>query len=69
MSERRNSNTIGYTMRVLALSRGWEERLAKEPVGVYVHDEGRLLLGRWLKGKSRRKLGALGLAGSEEAAA
>jgi hypothetical protein len=26
---------IGYTVRISALSRGWEEPLAKEPAGVY----------------------------------
>ena len=52
---------IGYTVRVLALYRGWEEPLAKEPAGVYMHDDGRPLLGRKLKGKSKRELQELGL--------
>ena len=52
---------IGYTLRVLALYRGWEEPLAKEPAGVYVHDDGRPLLGRKLKGKSKREMASLGL--------
>jgi hypothetical protein len=52
---------IGFGLRVLALYRGWEEPLAKEPAGVYVHDDGRPLLGRKLKGKSRRELRDLGL--------
>ena len=43
---------IGYTFRVLALYRAWEPPLAKEPTGVYVHDDGRPMLGRKLKGKS-----------------
>ena len=52
---------IGFGLRVLALYRGWEEPLAKEPAGVYVHDDGRPLLGRKLEGKSRRELRDLGL--------
>jgi uncharacterized membrane protein YeiH len=52
---------IGYTVRVLALYRAWEEPLAKEPAGVYKHDDGRPLLGRKLKGKSQRELRDLGL--------
>jgi uncharacterized membrane protein YeiH len=52
---------IGYTVRVLALYRGWEEPLAKEPTGVYKHDDGRPLLGRKIAGKSKRELRDLGL--------
>jgi uncharacterized membrane protein YeiH len=52
---------IGFTIRVLALYRGWEEPLAKEPAGVYQHSDGRPLLGRKLKGKSVRELRDLGL--------
>lgn len=52
---------IGYTFRVTALYRAWEEPLAKEPTGVYRHDDGRPLLGRKLKGKSGRELRDLGL--------
>ena len=52
---------VGYTFRVLALWFGWEEPLAKEPAGVYVHSDGRPLLGRKLKGKSQRELRDLGL--------
>jgi uncharacterized membrane protein YeiH len=52
---------VGYTVRVLALYFGWEEPLAKEPKGVYQHDDGRPLLGRKLKGKSARELAYLGL--------
>jgi hypothetical protein len=26
---------IGYTVRILAVDRGWDEPLAKEPAGVY----------------------------------
>jgi uncharacterized membrane protein YeiH len=52
---------VGYTVRVLALYNAWEEPLAKEPKGVYQHDDGRPLLGRKLKGKSARELAYLGL--------
>lgn len=55
------SFVIGFTVRLLALYRGWEEPLAKEPKGVYVHDEGRPLLGRKIKGKSKREMASLGL--------
>jgi hypothetical protein len=50
-----------HFVRVLALFRGWEEPLAKEPAGVYQHSDGRPLLGRKLKGKSQRELPDLGL--------
>ena len=53
---------VGYPFRILALYRGWEEPLAKEPKGVYIHDDGRPLLGRKLKGKSKRELQVIGLA-------
>ena len=52
---------IGYTVRVLALYRAWEEPLAKEPTGVYKHDDGRPMLGRKLKDKSKREMDYLGL--------
>jgi len=52
---------VGFTFRMLALFRGWEEPLAREPAGVYMHDDGRPLLGRKLKGKSQRELRDLGL--------
>ena len=52
---------VGYTVRVTALYRGWEEPLAKEPTGVYRHDDGRPLLGRKIAGKSERELKDLGL--------
>jgi uncharacterized membrane protein YeiH len=55
------SFAIGYTLRMLALYRGWEEPLAKEPAGVYRHDDGRPLLGRKLRGKSEREMRDLGL--------
>jgi uncharacterized membrane protein YeiH len=52
---------IGFGIRMLALYRGWEEPLAKEPAGVYKHDDGRPLLGRKIAGKSQRELRDLGL--------
>ena len=48
-------------MRVPALYFAWEEPLASEPKGVYIHDDGRPVLGRKLKGKSRREMASLGL--------
>jgi hypothetical protein len=59
---RRHLLRIGYTVRLLALYRSWEEPLASEPKGVYLHDDGRPLLGRKLKGKSKREMGVIGLA-------
>lgn len=53
---------VGFAFRVTALYRGWEEPLAKEPAGVYLHSNGRPLLGRKLQGKSQREMAALGLA-------
>ena len=58
---------VGFTIRVIALYRGWEEPLAKEPAGVYQHSDGRPLLGRKLKGKSVREMRDLGLAAEEPA--
>ncbi|HKP99357.1 MAG TPA: TRIC cation channel family protein [Actinomycetes bacterium] len=55
------SFVIGFTIRVIALYRGWEEPLAKEPAGVYQHTDGRPLLGRKIAGKSQRELRDLGL--------
>ena len=52
---------IGYTFRVTALYRAWEPPLAREPSGVYKHDDGRPLLGRQLRGKSEREMRDLGL--------
>jgi uncharacterized membrane protein YeiH len=52
---------IGFGVRMAALYYGWEEPLAKEPAGVYIHSDGRPLLGRKLKGKSKRELRDLGL--------
>lgn len=55
------SFAIGFGLRLIALYRGWEESLAKEPAGVYQHSDGRPLLGRKLKGKSVREMRDLGL--------
>jgi hypothetical protein len=44
-----------------ALYYAWEEPLASEPKGVYEHSDGRPLLGRKIKGKSKRELHDLGL--------
>ena len=44
-----------------ALYYAWEEPLVKEPEGVYMHDDGRPMLGRKLKGKSNREMASLGL--------
>jgi uncharacterized membrane protein YeiH len=63
------SFVIGFTARVVALYRGWEEPLAKEPAGVYKHSDGRPLLGRKLAGKSQRELQDLGLVVEKPAAA
>jgi hypothetical protein len=52
---------VGYTVRIVALYRAWEEPLAPEPAGVYLHDDGRPHLGRKLQGKSQRELRSLGL--------
>ena len=63
---------VGFTFRVVALYRGWEEPIPKEPVGALVHEDGRPLLGRKLKGKSQKEMRELGLvvdpAPTEEAA-
>jgi len=55
------SFAVGFTFRILALYRGWEEPLAKEPSGVHVHGDGRPLLGRKLAGKSEREMRDLDL--------
>jgi uncharacterized membrane protein YeiH len=52
---------IAFVVRMAALYRGWEEPLAKEPAGVYKHDDGRPLLGRKIADKSQRELRDLGL--------
>lgn len=55
------SFAVGFTFRLFALFLGWEEPLAQEPKGVYIHSDGRPLLGRKLAGKSERELRDLGL--------
>ncbi|HVP74674.1 MAG TPA: TRIC cation channel family protein [Gaiellaceae bacterium] len=55
------SFVVGFTVRMVALYLAWEEPLAKEPKGVYMHDDGRPMLGRKLAGKSQRELRDLGL--------
>jgi uncharacterized membrane protein YeiH len=52
---------FGFTVRLLALYRAWEEPLAKEPEGVYRHSDGRPMLGRKLSHSSVRELHDLGL--------
>jgi uncharacterized membrane protein YeiH len=52
---------VGFTFRLVALYRGWEEPLASEPKGVHIHGEHRPLLGRKLSGKSQQELRDLGL--------
>lgn len=51
----------GFSVRVLCLWYAWEEPLASEPTGVYLHSDGRPLLGRKIAGKSQRELRDLGL--------
>lgn len=51
----------GFAFRVLALYRGWEEPLAREPKGLKMHSDRRPLLGRKLAGKSQEELRMLGL--------
>jgi len=52
---------IGFTVRLIALYRAWEEPLANEPAGVYQHSDGRPYLGRKISHKSQRELRDLGL--------
>ena len=42
---------VGFTLRVIALYRAWEEPLAKEPKGVYQHSDGRPMLGQEAEGQ------------------
>ena len=55
------SFAVGFTFRILALYRGWEEPLAEEPAGVHVHADKRPLLGRKLHNKSTQEMRDLGL--------
>jgi hypothetical protein len=57
--------TIGFAVRSAALWYSWEEPLASEPKGVYLHSDGRPHLGRKLTGKSKRELRDLGLVVNE----
>jgi uncharacterized membrane protein YeiH len=52
---------VGFTLRLLALYRGWEEPIPQEAKGVVIHGERRPLLGRKLQGKSQTELRDLGL--------
>jgi uncharacterized membrane protein YeiH len=52
---------VAYTVRVLAMWRGWEEPMPKQPPGVYPHADERPLLGPKLTGKSEQELRDLGL--------
>ena len=56
----------GYTLRTLALFKGWEEPLPIGPKGVVLHPESRPLLGRKLQGKSKQELRDLGLLVEDE---
>ena len=56
---------LGLGVRSAALWYGWEAPLASEPAGVYKHSDRRPLLGRKLKGKSKRELRDLGLAADD----
>ena len=56
---------VGFTVRLIALYRAWEEPLATEPKGVYQHSDGRPLLGRKIAHRSKRELRDLGLAVDE----
>ena len=59
---------VGFSFRLLAMFREWEEPMPKEPKGVVVHKDS-VLLGRKLSGKSQRELADLGLAVENGAAA
>ena len=52
---------FGFVLRMAALYLGWEEPMPKEPKGVYLHSDGRPLLGRKIAGKSQREMRDLGL--------
>jgi uncharacterized membrane protein YeiH len=51
---------VGFTFRLLAMFRGWEEPMPKEPKGTVIH-KSHVLFGRKLAGKSQRELAELGL--------
>jgi uncharacterized membrane protein YeiH len=56
---------VAYTVRVLAMLRGWEEPMPKQTQGMRPHDDGRPLLGPKLRGKSEQELRDLGLLAEE----
>jgi uncharacterized membrane protein YeiH len=51
---------VGFTFRLFAMYRGWEEPMPVEPKGVVVHKD-HVLFGRKLTGKSQREMHDLGL--------
>ena len=51
---------VGFCFRLLAMFRGWEEPLPREPKGVVIHKD-HVAFGRKLSGKSQRELADLGL--------
>jgi uncharacterized membrane protein YeiH len=57
---------VGFTFRVFALYRDWEEPLPLGPAGVVIHPAKRPLLGRKLHGKSQEELRDLGLLAEEK---
>ena len=57
---------LGFAFRIVALYRGWEEPLPKEPDGIHVHPDRRPLLGRKLAHKSKEELRLLGLTVDEK---
>ena len=52
---------VAYTVRMLAMWRGWEEPMPKQPESVNLHDNNRPLLGPNPKGTSEQELRDLGL--------
>jgi uncharacterized membrane protein YeiH len=58
---------VGFPFRLIALFRGWEEPMPKEPRGIVMHRD-TVLLGRKLTGKSQRELADLGLVVEDDAA-
>ncbi len=56
---------VGFSFRLCALFRGWEEPMPPEPSGVVIHHD-HVLLGRKLHGKSEQELRDLGLLVEDE---
>ena len=52
---------LGFAFRLLAMFKGFEEPMPKEPKGVVIHKD-HVAFGRKLSGKSQRELADLGLA-------